>query len=202
MTETDYAAYRDERTRAGEEYQDFVLDLLYKRLRWPIMQHVSAKRQITMGESASCVEIKFQDRYRKTGNLWIETEEKAHPRPGAYAPAGITDRPHDNAIFLVTGDYTTVFFFAKAHLQKLATSPRYPIIENHSKTSRGFLLPDRVARFVADHVWSLPARPAAPTAAAPSLPRASDPSAPFGRVTEADLKETGRICFGLTYDGD
>lgn len=187
--------------RVGEEYQDFIVALLFRKLGWPIMQHVSAKRQIHVGESSSRVEIKFQDRYRETGNLWIEVAEKAQPRPGEYAPSGITDRSHDNALFLVTGDRDTVFFFAKRHLNKLAASQQYRIIENHTKTSMGFLLPDSHARYVADFVWSDKKAAAPPPFMSPVRPQASgDPSAPFGRVTEEQLQEIGRVCFGIKYE--
>jgi len=194
---SDYAAYREDRMRVGEEYQDFVVDLMFKKLGWPIMQHVSAKRQLRVGESASRVEIKFQERYRETGNLWIETAEKARPRPGEYAPSGITERTHDNAIFLVTGDYTTVFLFAKSHLNKLAESKQYTVLENRTKTSMGFLLPDRHAWFLADFVWS--DKRADSASQSTDRPRSNDPSSPFGRVTEEQLQEIGRVCFGIQY---
>jgi hypothetical protein len=39
------------------------------------------------------------------------------------------------------GDYSKIYIFSKKLLKQLAKSGRYPIKENTTKTSKGFLLP-------------------------------------------------------------
>jgi len=71
---------------------------------------------------------------------WIELAEKAVPRPGNYALAGVNR--DDNAWLYVIGNYDIVFGFSKSLLQALAASGKYPHKENTTKTSVGFLLPE------------------------------------------------------------
>ena len=141
-----YEVYRQNRIEQGLLYQDFVVDLLLHTLGLAVVQYASRVYQTQIGESRTGVEIKYQDMYKKTGNLWIETAEKARPRPGDYVPSGISNRAHDNAWLFVTGDYDTVFGFPKRLLQALDASGRYPQRENNTQTSVGYLLPDGHAR--------------------------------------------------------
>lgn len=143
---TAYDAYRQNRFEQALVYQDFVVDLLLQTLGLAVVQYSSCVYQTQIGESRTGVEIKFQDKYTKTGNLWIEVAEKARPRPGDYVASGIADREHDNAWLFVTGNYNTVFGFSKRLLQALSLSGRYPQRENNTKTSLGYLLPDADAR--------------------------------------------------------
>jgi hypothetical protein len=77
-----------------------------------------------------------------TGNLYIEYEEKAVPRPGPYAKAGIERA--DNTWLYVIGDYNTIFIFAKRLLVQLKDCGRYRQVT--TPTSRGYLLPLADAR--------------------------------------------------------
>lgn len=154
MVDGSYEAYRCQKLQSGQRYQDFVVDLLFERRGLAVVQYTSAEYQMKSGESRTGVEIKHDEKYHASGNLWIEVAEKARPRYGDYAPSGIYRA--DNSWLYVIGDYRTVFAFAKAHLCGLAMSGRYKVIENRTATSRGFLLPDadarRYAAFVIDEV--------------------------------------------------
>lgn len=143
MTDEEYEAYRRAKTEAALKYQDFVADLLLKTLGLPVVQYVSRHYQLKVGESRNGVEIKHDEMYATTGNLWIEVAEKAHPRPGDYAPAGI--ERDDNTWLYVIGDYSTVFGFPKAYLRTLKESNRYRVTPNRWGTSLGFLLPAAAA---------------------------------------------------------
>jgi hypothetical protein len=142
-----YAAYRRTKIESGLCYQDFVVDVLLKTIGLAVVQYSSQFYQQTVGESRTGVEIKHDELYAKTGHFWIEVAEKAVPRPGPYAPSGI-DRG-DNTWLYVIGNYDTIFIFGKVSLRALWASGRYPVLENHTKTSQGFRLPDAVARKVA-----------------------------------------------------
>jgi hypothetical protein len=138
----DYATYYANQLKVGTEYQDFIVDLMLKAVRFPVTTYSSRRYQTTVGEGPAGVEIKYDDRYAGTGNLWIEVAEKARPRAGDYVASGVF-RP-DNSWLYIIGNYDTVFVFAKALLQIFAN--RFEIRENKSFTSRGFLLPDATAR--------------------------------------------------------
>lgn len=160
---TDDERYRHEKSESGTRYQDFVVELLWIRRGLPIMQFASREYQIRKGESLTGVEIKNDEKYAETGNLWIEVGEKAMPRDGDFAPAGILRG--DNSWLYVIGDYRTVFVFAKRNLVLLHEAKRYPVIENARKTSIGFLLPRADARRWAAFVETVDEPPPPPPAA-------------------------------------
>lgn len=139
-----YSAYRQTKIESGLCFQDFAVDLLLQTIGLAVVQYSSRFYQQTVGESRTGVEIKHDELYVKTGHLWIEVAEKAMPRPGPYAPSGI-DRG-DNTWLYVIGNYDIVFVFGKVSLRALWASGRYPVIENHTKTSQGFRLPDAIAQ--------------------------------------------------------
>lgn len=135
----DYERYRNAQMNEALRYQDFVVDLCYQELGLPIVLYCSKEYQIHSGESRTGVEIKQDSMMAKTGNLWIEVAEKARPRIGDYAVSGV--RRSDNSWLWIQGDYNTVYVFFKRFLASLASSGRYDIRENNTKTSQGFLLP-------------------------------------------------------------
>lgn len=140
----DYERYRMNKIESGQLYQDFIIDLFANVLGMPISVYGSRAYQMAVGESRQGVEIKHDEKYATTGNLWIEVAEKARPRVGPYAASGI-DR-NDNTWLYIIGNYDIVFVFAKQLLRLLAQTGRYIVRENNTKTSRGFLLPDKDAR--------------------------------------------------------
>ena len=136
--ETSYEDYREAKLKSGLFFQDFVIDQVLNLLSIPIMQYASKEYQISVGESRQGIEIKNDENYAKTGNLYIEVAEKARPRVGDYIPSGIYRR--DNSWLYVIGDFNTIFVYGIRLLQILAESGRCPIIEIGTKTSKGFLL--------------------------------------------------------------
>lgn len=140
MTDPAYEKYRTAKIESGKVYQDFVVDACWNLLGLAIVQYSSATYQRTVGESKTGAEIKHDEKFAGSGNLWIEIEEKARPRPGPYAPAGIYR--NDNTWLYIIGNYDHVFIFQKTLLQILHRSGKCRVIENNTKTSRGFLLPD------------------------------------------------------------
>jgi hypothetical protein len=133
-----YADYYKAKLDGAKLYQDFVVDAAWNLLGLAIVQYSSELYQRTVGESRTGVEIKHDEQFTKTGNLWIELAEKARPRDGPYVPSGIYRQ--DNTWLYVIGDYDTMFFFAKTLLRALHQSARWQVIENKTRTSEGFLL--------------------------------------------------------------
>jgi hypothetical protein len=140
---TAYDEYRKNKIESGLIYQDFIVDLMLQVLRFPVTTYSSRFYQATVGEGPAGVEIKHDEQFARTGNLWIEVAEKASPRPGDYVPSGIWR--DDNSWLYIIGNYDLVFVFSKLLLQGFAATGRYPILENRFGTSRGFLLPGYVA---------------------------------------------------------
>lgn len=139
-----YDAYRANKIESGQLYQDFVVDACWNLLGLAVVQYTSKLYQQQVGESKTGVEIKHDEKYATTENLWIELAEKARPRSGPYAKSGVNRS--DNTWLYVIGDYDTIFIFAKTLLQALASGGRYRLLENNTKTSVGYLLPDADAK--------------------------------------------------------
>jgi len=139
-----YDDYYRKKMESAALYQDFICDLFSRELGIALSVYNSKVYQMEVGESRQGVEIKHNEMYSQTGNLWIEFAEKKRPRPGLYAPSGF--RRHDNAWLFVTGTYNIVFVFPIQLLKLLEQSGRYRRRENRTKTSIGFLLPDADAR--------------------------------------------------------
>lgn len=138
-----YEQYRQTKMESAALYQDFVVDVCFNTLGLAIVMYTSRAYQLTVGESRTGVEIKHDEMYARTGNLWIECAEKARPRAGDYVPAGIFRG--DNSWLYVIGDYDTIYLFSKVLLQGLSASGKWPIQENKTKTSKGFLLKQKDA---------------------------------------------------------
>lgn len=180
--------YRAEKMESGARFQDHVVERLCRRRGLLIAQFTSRDYQYTKGESLTGVEIKFDDKYAQTGNLWIEVGEKAMPRAGDYAPAGILRG--DNTWLYVIGNYQTLFAFAKRNLVLLHESNRFQTRENDRRTSIGFLLPDASARRWAAFIDESDDRPAAiKTAPVTPLPETTSTTIPGhepGEMVHAD----------------
>ncbi len=143
-----YAAYRKAQIEDGLRFQDFVVDIAWQA-GVVIAQYASKTYQRNVGESRNGIEIKYDKKRKKTGNLCIETAEKAEPRPGPYFPSGIMR--NDHWIYAI-GDYDIVYFFPTKFLRALCELKNgsgqfaYRRYENGTKTSEGFLLPEKDAQ--------------------------------------------------------
>jgi hypothetical protein len=133
-----YKKYYAVKLESAKLYQDFVVDAAWDLLGLAIVLYSSQAYQNVVGESRTGVEIKHDELFAKTGNLWIEISEKADPLNRNYIDSGIYRT--DNTWLYVIGDYDTVFFFSKTLLRGLHRSGRWTVLENKTKTSNGFLL--------------------------------------------------------------
>lgn len=133
-----YDKYYAAKLEGAKLYQDFVVDAAWDLLGLAIVQYSSQAYQNAIGESRTGVEIKHDEKFADTGNLWIEVSEKANPKNGHYVDSGIYRT--DNTWLYCIGDYDNIFLFSKTLLRSLHRSGRWPVIENRTKTSNGFLL--------------------------------------------------------------
>jgi hypothetical protein len=128
--------YYKSQLESGLFYQDFVVEKLYDH-GLPLINYGSKEYQKIIGENKAGFEIKYDKMFRKTGNFWIEIAEKSNPNNPNYVESGIMRK--DNSWLYIIGDLKEIYVFSKKQLQK--TVPKFQVIENNMKTSRGILLP-------------------------------------------------------------
>lgn len=116
-----------EKLQKGLEYQDFVVGQLCKYGIF-IGLYSSRKFQNKVGESASGIEIKFDDKMKETGNVYIEVAEKSNENNENFIESGIFRK--DNTWLYLIGDYDEAFMFSKRQLQKV-------YLENVAKQEQG-----------------------------------------------------------------
>jgi len=125
----------------GNEFQDYVADVLAKTLGINITAYMSQKYQYNKGENRQGIEIKFDDKYKQTGNLYIEIAEKREETNNDFVDSGIYRQ--DNTWLYVIGNYNIIFIFFKKFLVCLHKTHKYEEVK--TPTSKGFLLPKKDA---------------------------------------------------------
>ena len=147
LVKNEYQAYYAERHQRSLEFQDFVMKQLALHGIF-ISFYCSQKYQYEEGESLAGIEIKFDDMFSKTGNLYIEYEEKSHPNNKNYVPSGIERK--DNSWLWVQGNYEVLYIFAKKDLKRYKTELKVRHIV--TPTSKGYLLPAFMSDEYAAHI--------------------------------------------------
>lgn len=131
--------YYKKQLEVGLQFQDVVTRELY--LRGIVVVGYASKRfQIEHGENMLGAEIKRDDKFRSTGNLYIEVAEKSHPDNPRFVPSGIMRE--DNSWLFVIGDEKTVWVFSTKYLRMMTVEAKQSRYERRQKTtSIGYLLP-------------------------------------------------------------
>lgn len=142
---TDYYKTQLER---GLIYQDFVYEIL-SRNGINTVGYGSKLFQQRYGENKAGMEIKYDDKFKITGNLWLETAEKSNPQNPDYVLSGI----YRECIEYIMGDYNIIYRMSTNVLRLVAENGKYKFIENNIKTSKGFLLPCREAERISIAVY-------------------------------------------------
>jgi len=122
--------------KKGLEFQDFVTDILIKEIGISLSSYSSVKYQNLKGENKQGIEIKFDDKYKDTGNIYIEIAEKSNPINKNYVNSGIFR--NDNTWLYLIGNYDEIYIFSKKHLILMYNSKKYR--EVITVTSKGFLV--------------------------------------------------------------
>lgn len=136
--------YYKNKLQQGLEYQDFIA-CEFAKIGIPLTSFSSKKYQYQKGENLQGYEIKNDQKFRQTGNLWIEIAEKKEASHKVWYDSGI--KRSDNTIFYVIGDYKGAFIMQKSILSAFADKGRYKIRVNNNQTSKGFLLPVKDAEY-------------------------------------------------------
>ena len=120
----------------GLQFQDFITDILIKELGISLSTYSSQKYQNLKGENKQGFEIKFDDKYKDTGNVYIEVAEKSNPLNENFISSGIYR--NDNTWLYLIGDYKEIFIFSKKHLKLMYESKKYK--EVIISTSKGMII--------------------------------------------------------------
>lgn len=139
IARTEYAnGYYQDKLQQGLEFQDIVTQALYQR-GIVVVGYSSRRFQNDKGENMLGAEIKRDGKFRETGNLYIETAEKAHPDRPIYVPSGI--HREDNSWLYVIGDEKTVYIFSTKYMRLLEMSKEKNYKRVEKPTSQGWLMP-------------------------------------------------------------
>lgn len=122
----------------GQEYQDFVKDVLFDKLGW-IVQLWQSKIYQFKGENKTGIEIKYNSKLSEMQRIYIELYEKTKSTNTDYIESGILR--DDNTWLYLCGDYKRIFIFPKRTLKALYERGEYKLIENKYKTSKGYTMP-------------------------------------------------------------
>ena len=139
--------YYEQQLAVGQEYQDFIGDVLCKR-GLTIRNYTSRKFQLNKGENLIGLEIKHDKQISVYGNLFIEVAER-RDLCMPYFPSGIY--AGDTLLYLI-GDRERYFLFATNTLRAIHRSGKYPVITIRRNTSQGFKLPITDVR---ENLWMI-----------------------------------------------
>ena len=138
--------------KAGHEYEDFVAEQLWNH-RWPIYVYRSRKWQWKSGESVNGIEIKLDRKFRKSGNLFIETaERRTTDGTSRWRPSGIYCE--HNPRILAIGDYQTIYLLGVRWLRHGCEAALKEIERN---TFKGYILKLAYAENSAIDIIEIPA---------------------------------------------
>lgn len=130
--------YYKECLEKGLKYQDFITEILLIELGICLSSYASKKYQQCKGENIQGFEIKFDDKFKETGNIYIEVKEKSNSNNENYVKSGIYR--NDNTWLYLIGNYNTLYIFSKSHLKLMHEKKKYE--EKIIPTSKGFIIPE------------------------------------------------------------
>lgn len=133
--------YYAQRLAEGKKYELFIKEQLKEKLNIDI--NILNDMYQNSGETIEGYEIKFDDRMKETGNIYIEYAEKRSSKNANYIESGILK--NDNTIFFVIGNYSEFFIIDKEVLVKLYKEKDRNIRFVQIDTSRGFLISKQFA---------------------------------------------------------
>ena len=119
--------------KEGEDYQEFVTNILFIKLKLPILCYNHKEDQLKYGENPQGIEIKFDRMLEKTGNVYIETATLGHPLDGIY-------KENDESWLFIIGNYDKFYMFSRKTLIRMHVSGKFRQVENKYNSSSGFLL--------------------------------------------------------------
>ena len=129
----------------GNWYEDYLYLKLEEKLKIRIDGCDTKTKQQSIGENYLGWEIKFDDNYKKTGNLFIEYCEKPDKDKPEWKRSGVLKK-YDNSWLYLIGNEKILYFFAIRDLEKAYYhkdkdgKPTHERKPSKTMTSWGFLL--------------------------------------------------------------
>lgn len=139
----------------ANKFEEQVYDYFNDRLNIPLSHFVSKDAQFTRGENRQGVEIKNDQRYEQTGNLYISIKRCYEYKD---YPSGIYRDTETKQLFYVIGDENKFWVLATKHLMKYHKTKNPKEVSGFKTltggTEYGFLLPTSVADAMAVEVYT------------------------------------------------
>lgn len=145
----DKTPYFKDMLQQSFEFELFLEKFFKEKYFIDLCPFLTPEGQYYKGENEAGIEIKCDMLYKKTGNLYIEYEEKARAENINWVNSGIKKK--DNTIYFLIGDFNKFWVFRKSRLlQILDEELKFKELKIVSKrkirfvkidTSKGFLFP-------------------------------------------------------------
>ena len=129
------------RLKEGEEFEKYWCEVIKRKICLNLTRVCSRENQTkNLCDTQEGFEFKYDKKMVETGNLWIEVAQKMEPSDSEedYMPSSLKRK--DNSWMYCIGDYTILFFIPKRTLLNAYESGKWEVIENNTKTSKGFLI--------------------------------------------------------------
>ena len=137
--------YYNDKLFQGNWYEDYVYVKLEEKLKIKIEGCDTKRKQQNIGENHLGWEIKFDDNYKTTGNLFIEYCEKKDKDQTEWMRSGVL-KTYDNSWLYLIGNEKVLYFFTFKDLRTAFDSvdkkgdPAHERKQSRVGTSWGFLL--------------------------------------------------------------
>lgn len=146
----------DEREeQIGKNHEKWFYFILRELLNIILTPCKTKWEQYNIGENLEGYELKGDEESNRTDNLFIEIVERRGRTTGQFVPSGIFR--YDNTKCYVQGNYNEIFIFNINTLRDLSKNRK--IITIKRGTSKGFILPKKIAKLFADDVMILEKSP-------------------------------------------
>ena len=124
----------DEQLVIGQLYEKYLNAVMSHLKGRTVIGYETQKEQYEIGENDACIEVKRDGKFRKTGNLYVETSEKTKESNRYFVKSGILRI--DNSVWWIEGDEKLAWLFYKKDL--ILIHEELPMASN--PTSKGRLL--------------------------------------------------------------
>ncbi|MEH7113374.1 hypothetical protein V7124_13460 [Neobacillus niacini] len=134
--------YFNTKLEQGHQFEVYI-DNQFKKMGLEIGLYYAKHEQYDKGESEKGLEIKFDNMWEKTGNIYIEYQEKVHKDSQNWVNSGILKA--DNTIYYLIGTRKKIWILRKSDLLDIfknwLNDPTKKWNFKQIGTSKGFVIP-------------------------------------------------------------
>jgi len=125
--------YYEDKLDEGQKFENHVKRVFFERFAINL-DFTGKDNQNKIGETLQGIEVKFDNRFKETGNLYIEVAEKTNADNPEFIKSGIFR--DDNTWLYVIGNYKVLYIFAKKTLLEIKGKFNHV----NTSTSMGYLI--------------------------------------------------------------